>query len=118
MKKRSGTIGILVLLTVLGAGAALSWADGDNGREEQALKTAGISLVQAIEKAQMSVQGLAVSAELDDEMSPAVYLVEVVNDGRTHEVTVNPQNGRIIRSRLDKKDDDDHDGDYGKRIRD
>lgn len=94
----------------------LAVADENDTREMQALNAAKVSLTEAITLAQNVAEGVAVSAELDDEEAVPVYLVEVVSGGRDYEVRVDPGTGKVLDKQLDPEDDDD--GDHDKVDRD
>lgn len=98
---------LILLLTIIYAGTA-AWAGEGNAREEKALAEAKINLNQAIDKALTEIPGKAVSAELDDELMPPAYVVEVVNQGKTYEITVETRQGQIVQKKFDGEDDDDH----------
>jgi len=111
MKNRIVVWSALGVLAILVMGSAFGWAEEDQGKEAQALLSAKVSLSQAIDKVLQAVPGKALSAELDGDQSPAAYVVEVLDQGKTYEVTLNSQNGQVVSKKLDRKDDDDHDGD-------
>ncbi|ORJ61304.1 PepSY domain-containing protein [Geothermobacter hydrogeniphilus] len=115
--RQKGMLFFGVLMVGLLAGTlAVAVADEKDAREMQALKAAKVSLTEAIAQAQDAAQGVAVSAELDDEEAVPVYLVEVVSGGRDYEVRVDPGTGKVLDKRLDPEDDDD--GDHDKVERD
>ena len=106
MKKQQ--IAILVLAMVATASVAFAWFENDNENEAMLLAQTKVSLTQAIENALTTVPEKALSAELNDEGQLA-YLVEVVQQDGTYEVTVDALNGKIIGKSLDKVDDEKHD---------
>lgn len=111
MRKRITTISTLAVLATLAMGTTLALASEDNAKEEKALAAAKITLSQAIDKALAAVPGKALSAELDDKLSSPAYVIEVLDQGRTYEVTLNTQSGQVIDKQLDHEDHDDHEGD-------
>jgi len=104
--KKVITTGIVALLCTF-ALTGYTWADENNNREETALANAKISLTQAINNALAVVSGKAVSAELDDENIPPVYVVEIMQGENTYEVTLDTQEGAVLRKQMDAEDDED-----------
>ncbi len=114
MRKSMKKLGItsLLLLTVgIFSMTVMAWAGENNAKEESALENAKVSLTQAINNALAAVPGQAVSAELDDELKTAAYVVEVVSHGQTYEVTLDTQSGAVLKKQLDREDRDDQDRD-------
>jgi len=110
--KEIGTLSLLVLILAISSMTLVAWADEGSLKEDMALAKAKITLNQAINNALAVVPGKAVSAELDDEESTVVYLVEVVSHGQTYEVTLDTQNGKVLKKQLNSEDENnDHDGD-------
>lgn len=95
-----------VLISAASA-AAIEVKGHESDMEHQTLMTARIDLGQAINEALKKVPGKAVSAELDDEVSPPVYSVEVFDGGEEYEITLDPMTGNILRVQQDDADGDD-----------
>lgn len=106
MKKQIKISLVLVFVMLATAALALARQDGDN--EAQLLTKAKLSLPQAIERALAEVHGSALSAELKDGDQLA-FVVEVVKQKQTYEVTVDALNGKILGKALDQKDRDEDD---------
>ena len=98
----------LTLVFAIMASVAIAWASRDSDEEALLLAKTKLSLTQAIDTALAQVPGKALSAELSDENRLA-YLVEVVQQNRTYEVTVDALNGKILGKSMDKIDAENHD---------
>lgn len=99
---------IIVILGGVGLVTAVSvFAVADQNREhDEAASVANVKLTlsDAINYAQSEVPGKVLSAELDDEATPLVYKVEVVQLGKTREVLVDAQSGRVLSNKEDQLD--------------
>ncbi|WP_097875752.1 PepSY domain-containing protein [Streptomyces sp. ms184] len=88
--------------------------DRSDDRAPAAAKSAGISLDQAVAAALKSVPGTVTQAELDrdddDHDGRAVWELDVRgSDKKWHDVTVDADNGKVLKTRDDDNDDrDDH----------
>lgn len=71
---------------------------------------AKVSLVDAIQAAVKNTPGKAVSAELEDDDGFLVYSVDVVNEGKVTEVTVDAGNKKILKTEIQGEDEDEDDG--------
>ena len=111
--KKSKTLSILLIVVSL-ATTGLVWASDNSAEEILALSKARLSLTQAIDAALADTPGKALSAELSEDI-PQAFVVEVVQQGRSYEVTIDAQTGKLIDKKLDREDDDDHDGDREER---
>lgn len=109
--KRSRVTGVLIALLAVSTAATLAWGKQKSENEALALANAKVLLSQAVDNALSVVPGQALSAELDDEESPAVFVVEVFSQGQTYEVTLDTQNGVMLKKQLDREDRDDQDRD-------
>lgn len=70
-------------------------------REIQLVQQAKITLAQAIDIAEKSLPGKAISAEIDDDMPTPVYKVKVVKDNMIYKVRVDGTTGAVLASVLD-----------------
>ena len=99
---------IIVILGGVGLVTAVSvFAVADQNREhDEAAIVANVKLTlsDAINYAQSEVPGKVLSAELDDEAAPLAYKVEVVQFGKTREVLVDAQSGRVLSNKEDQLD--------------
>lgn len=70
-------------------------------REIQLIQQAKITLAQAIDIAEKSLPGKAISAEIDDDMPTPVYKVKVTKDNMVYKVRVDGTTGAVISTILD-----------------
>jgi len=106
--KKIGIAGALIVLSAISATTVLADRH-EHENEAAALARAKISLQQAVDTATAAVPGQVLSAELDERRDQTAYFVEVVDQGRIYEVTIDSQSGKVIDKQLDREDDDDHD---------
>lgn len=69
-----------------------------------AIKTAKISLTQAIAAAEQHAKGQAVKAELEQSKGKPVFEVEVVSGGKVFDVKVDANTGTVVSSTEDLDD--------------
>ena len=105
--KRIRITGIVIVLLAVAA-TTLTWAEQSQSEEIIALSNTKISLSQAIDTALKTVPGKALSAELDNEEGDYVFVVEVVSNDQTFEISLDSQTGKVLESKLDLEDDDEH----------
>ncbi|WP_019866048.1 PepSY domain-containing protein [Methylovulum miyakonense] len=89
-------------------GATLSHAGEakhDDGKNLQMFSQAKISLAEAIKAAEQKTGGKALEAELDDEAKTLQFEVEIVKDGKIHEVMVDGNTGQVLKAALDDEDE-------------
>ncbi|MGW3426010.1 PepSY domain-containing protein [Streptomyces phaeochromogenes] len=71
-------------------------------------KVAQVDAADAIKAALKNTKGTAVSADLDDEGTKHVWDVDILtNGGAWHSVQVDPANGKVVGSHVDRDDDGD-----------
>ncbi|MEU9883487.1 PepSY domain-containing protein [Streptomyces phaeochromogenes] len=71
-------------------------------------KVAQVDAADAIKAALKNTAGTAVSADLDDEGTKHVWDVDILtNGGAWHSVQVDPANGKVVGSHVDRDDDGD-----------
>jgi uncharacterized membrane protein YkoI len=85
--------------------AQASESDGEKAKELQFFSQAQISLSEAIKAAEQKTGGKALEAELDDDSNTVQFEVEVVKDGRIHEVMVDGKTGAVLKVSLDNEAD-------------
>lgn len=95
-KKMVYGILLAALLVSAASAAATAAKEHESDLEHRTLMAAKIDLGQAIDEALKKIPGKAVSAELDDEVSPPVYSVEVFDRGEEYEITLDPMTGHIL----------------------
>lgn len=86
-------------------------ADSEIQNIQANVSQATISLTAAITAAEAHTNGKAVEAELDDEGEQAAYKIEVINDGKLTDVTVDSRTGQVTTATADRPDNDDDDED-------
>jgi uncharacterized membrane protein YkoI len=70
-------------------------------KELQLFSQAKISLSDAVKAAEHKTGGKAMEAEVDDESSTIQFEVEVVKDGKVHEVKVDGLTGKVLNVSLE-----------------
>ncbi|MDO9161958.1 MAG: PepSY domain-containing protein [Methylococcaceae bacterium] len=71
-----------------------------DAKELQLFSQAKISLSEAIKAAEQKVGGKAMEAEIDDEASSVQFEIEVVNEGKVHNVLVDGNTGKVLKVSL------------------
>ncbi|HEX7034963.1 MAG TPA: PepSY domain-containing protein [Pseudomonadales bacterium] len=71
-------------------------ATGQVQKKGDAVRNAGIGLIEAIRIAEERTGGKAVEIDLDRELGGYVYEVKTIQPGREHEVQINAQNGEVL----------------------
>lgn len=104
MLKSRTTAALAVALTTA-AGAA--YAATGNENDALAIAKAKISLSQAVQAAEQHANGHASRAEYENTKDGWVYDVEVVEEQKVFDVTIDAQNGSVLASRQDGADHDD-----------
>ncbi|MFD7299964.1 PepSY domain-containing protein [Streptomyces pharetrae] len=125
--KRNIVIAAVTATALIGGGAAVAFADGDDGEARTAARGAGVAAadaaadrspvsgltaVQAIDAALKAQPGTVVSADLDDERDDdgdgdRGWEVDILGSGRTvYTVHVDPATGRILTTDTDRDEDD------------
>lgn len=65
-------------------------------KQGEAVRNAGIGLIEAIRIAEERTGGKAVDIELERELGGYVYEVKTIQRGLEHEVAINAQNGEVL----------------------
>ncbi|ARX86475.1 MULTISPECIES: PepSY domain-containing protein [Streptomyces] len=83
-------------------------AQGDKAENAAEAKGAKVDAAEAVAAALKAKPGTAVSVDLDDENGGLIWDVDVLGkDGRTwHSVQVDPGNGKVLGSHVDRDDDE------------
>ena len=92
--------------TVMMAGTAVNMAQASESKEKEAkelqlFRQAKISLTDAIKAAEHKTGGKAMEAEVNDESSTVQFEVEVLKDGKVHEVKVDGITGKVLKVSLE-----------------
>jgi uncharacterized membrane protein YkoI len=83
-----------VLLLVMGVPA---WSDDDEGNMAEMVKSAKVTIEEAIKTASDKLQGTVIEAELEKKHDKIIWEVEIVAaDGKVSEVHVDANSGAII----------------------
>jgi uncharacterized membrane protein YkoI len=95
-----------IFTTVIMAGATMNLAQASESKEKetkelQLFSQAKISISDAIKAAEHKTGGKAMEAEIDDESSTVQFEVEVLKDGKIHEVKVDGITGKVLKVSLE-----------------
>jgi uncharacterized membrane protein YkoI len=91
-------------MTVTAANVVQAAESKDNeAKELQLFSQAKISLTEAIKAAELKTGGKAVEADLDDESKTVQFEVEVLKNGKIHEVKVDGKTGKVLKVSLDNE---------------
>lgn len=94
----------MVIMTVTAANVVQAAESKDNeAKELQLFSQAKISLTEAIKAAELKTGGKAVEADLDDESKTVQFEVEVLKNGKIHEVKVDGKTGKVLKVSLDNE---------------
>lgn len=94
-----------LLATVIMVSTAVNVAQASDSKEKDAkelqlFSQAKISLSEAIKAAEQKVGGKAMEAEIDDEASSVQFEIEVVKEGKVHNVLVDGNTGKVLKVSL------------------
>lgn len=92
--------------TVIMTGTAVNLAQAGETKEKEAkelrlFSQSKISLSEAIKAAEQKTGGKAMEAELDDESNTVQFEIEILKDGKVHEVKVDGKTGKVLKVSLD-----------------
>jgi uncharacterized membrane protein YkoI len=95
----------LFTMAIMTATAAnVAQAGESKEKETKQLKLfskAKITLTEAIKTAEKKVGGKAMEAELDDESTTVQFEIEILKDGKVHEVLVDGITGKVLKVSLE-----------------
>jgi len=99
----------VILATLIFSAATIVSAYATNSIDNDALaiKTAKISMAQAVTAAEQHVGGKAARAEYERHKGQWVFDVEVVKSKKVMDVKIDPISGKVIAATEDKTDQDD-----------
>jgi uncharacterized membrane protein YkoI len=111
MNKKHNKILMALFAMVIASGTAVNVAHAGESKEKEAeelklFNQANISLTEAIQTAEKKVGGKAVEAEVDDESTTVQFEIEVVKDGKVHNVLVDGKTGEVLKVSLDDEADE------------
>jgi len=97
---------VTTILAMMMVGSAVTLAQATEGKEKdvkelQLFSQAKISLQDAIKAAEQKTGGKAMEAEIDDESVTVQFEVEIVKDGKVHEVIVDGKTGKVLKVSLE-----------------
>ena len=92
----------MAIMTATVANVAQAGESKDKEAKELKLfSEAKISLCEAIKAAEQKIGGKAMEAELDDESNTVQFEIEILKDGKIHEVMVDGITGKVLKVSLD-----------------
>jgi uncharacterized membrane protein YkoI len=111
MNKQRNKILQVMLAMVIITGMAANVARAGESKEKEAkelklFSQAKISLTEAIKAAEQKTGGKAFEAELDDESDTVQFEIEVLKDGKIHDVLVDGKTGKVLKVSLDDESSD------------
>jgi len=97
---------VTTIFAMMMAGSAVSLAQATETKEKevnelQLFSQAKISLQDAIKAAEQKTGGKAMEAELNDESADVQFEVEIVKNGKVHEVIVDGKTGQVLKVSLE-----------------
>jgi uncharacterized membrane protein YkoI len=106
MNKKHNKILKVMFAMVIITGAAANVAQAGESKEKEAkelkfFSQAKITLTEAIKAAEQKTGGKAMEAEVDDESTTVQFEIEVLKDGKIHEVKVDGMTGKVLKVSLD-----------------
>jgi uncharacterized membrane protein YkoI len=90
----------LMIVTVTNVAKAGESKDKE-AKELKLFGEAKISMCEAIKAAEKKTGGKAMEAELDDESTTVQFEIEVLKDGKIHEVLVDGKTGKVLKVSLE-----------------
>jgi uncharacterized membrane protein YkoI len=104
-KKQNKMLKVMFAMLIM-TGAVANVAEAGESKEKEAkelalFSQAKISLTEAIKIAEQNVGGKAMEAELDDESNTIQFEIEILKDGKIHEVKVDGKTGKVLKVSLD-----------------
>ena len=92
----------MVIMTATAANVAQAGESKEKEAKELKLfSEAKITLTEAIKAAEKNVGGKAMEAELDDESNTVQFEIEVLKDGKIHEVMIDGITGKVLKVSLE-----------------
>ena len=106
MNKQHSNILTALIAIVIITGAFANVAQAGESKEKEAkelqlFSQAKISLTEAIKAAEQKTGGKALEAELDDESNTVQFEIEVLKDGKIHEVLIDGITGKVLKVSLE-----------------
>jgi len=106
MNKQYHKILTALFTLIIITGSAVNMAQASESKDKEAkeltlFSQAKISLIDAIKAAEKKVGGKAMEAELNDESNTVQFEIEILKDGKIHEVIVDGITGKILKVSLE-----------------
>ena len=106
MNKQPNKILTAVFTMAIITATATNVAQAGESKEKEAkelklFSEAKITLTEAIKAAEKKVGGKAMEAELDDESNTVQFEIEILKDGKIHEVLVDGITGKVLKVSLE-----------------
>jgi uncharacterized membrane protein YkoI len=95
---------IIAMVLITGLFTNVAQAGESKEKEANELKLfsqAKISLAEAIKAAEQKTGGKAMEAELDDESNTVQFEIDILKDGKIHEVIVDGITGKVLKVSLE-----------------
>ena len=104
-KKHNKILNAMFALVII-TGTAANVAQAGESKDEEAkelklFSQAKITLTEAIKAAEQKTGGKAMEAEVNDESDTVQFEIEVLKDGKIHEVIVDGKTGHVLKVSLD-----------------
>ncbi|MCK9606412.1 MAG: PepSY domain-containing protein [Methylomonas sp.] len=105
MKNKQAKI-VTTIFAMMMVGSAINLARATEAKDEEVnelllFSQAKISLQEAITAAEQKTGGKAMEAELNDESAAVQFEVEIVKNGKVHEVIVDGKTGKVLKISLE-----------------
>jgi uncharacterized membrane protein YkoI len=106
MNKKHNKILQAMFAMIIMTGTAANVAQADESKDKEAkelmlFSQAKITLTEAIKAAEQKTGGKAMEAEVDDESNTVQFEIEILKDGKIHEVMVDGKTGKVLKVSLD-----------------
>ncbi len=97
-------VSMIFALMMVGSAINLTQANETKDKEVNELQLfsqAKITLQEAIKIAEQKTGGKAIEAEIDDDSAAVQYEVEIVKEGKVHEVIIDGKTGKVLKVSLE-----------------
>ena len=113
MNKQHNIILTALFAMVIMTGTVANVAQAGESKEKEAkelqlFSQAKISLTEAIKAAEQKTGGKAMEAEVDDESNTVQFEIEILKDGKIHEVMVDGKTGKVLKVSLDDESNESY----------
>jgi len=97
-------VSMIFALMMVGSAINLTQANETKDKEVNELQLfsqAKITLQEAIKIAEQKTGGKAIEAEIDDDSAAVQFEVEIVKEGKVHEVIIDGKTGKVLKVSLE-----------------